>query len=119
MALLRRFLNVFRPARLDREINEELDFHRQMRLRHSREHGLSAAEAEVETSKRMGNLLVAKEDMRDARMIHWLASSLDDLRHGFLLMRRDPGVSGLIVLVLALGIGGNAAVVHVAEGCFP
>jgi hypothetical protein len=47
--------------------------------------------------------------MRDAGRVQWLASSLDDLRHGLLLLRRDPGVSGLIVLVLAPGIGGNAA----------
>jgi len=33
MPLLRRFLNVFRPGRLNREFDEELEFHRQMRLR--------------------------------------------------------------------------------------
>jgi len=36
MALFRRFLNVFRPAPLDREVNEEPEFHREMRLRRSR-----------------------------------------------------------------------------------
>ena len=118
MALLRRFLNVFRPARLDRELNEELEFHREMRLRRSRERGLSAAEAEDETRRRMGNLLLAKEEMRDARMVQWLASSLQDLRHGLVLLRRDPGVSALIVLVLALGIGGNAAVFTLLKAAF-
>jgi predicted permease len=118
MAFLRRFLNVFRPVHLDRELNEELEFHREMRLQHSRECGLSAAEAEDETRRRMGNLLLAKEEMRDARMIQWLASSLEDLRHGLVLLRRDPGVSALIVLVLALGIGGNAAVFTLLKAAF-
>jgi hypothetical protein len=35
---------------------------------------------------------------------------LQDLRHGFVLLRRDAGVSALIILVLALGIGGNTAI---------
>ena len=89
-----------------------------MRLRRSRERGLSAAEAEHETRRRMGNLLMAKEEMREARMVRWLASSLQDLRHGLVLLRRDPGVSGLIVLVLALGIGGNAAVFTLLKAAF-
>ena len=118
MALWRRILNVFRPTRLDNEINEEIEFHREMRRGHFRERGLSAAEAELETSRRMGNQLLAKEEMRDARMVPWLASSLDDLRHGLCLLRREPGVSGLIVLVLALGIGGNAAVFTLLKAAF-
>jgi hypothetical protein len=66
----------------------------------------------------MRNLWVAKEEMREARMVRWLASSLQDLRHGLVLLRRDPGVSGLIVLVLALGIGGNAAVFTLLKAAF-
>jgi predicted permease len=118
MALFQRLLNVFRPARLERELNEELEFHREMRRRRFRERGLSAAEAEAEATRRMGNLSVTKEEMRDARVVQWLASSLEDLRHGLVLLRRDPGVSGLIVLVLALGIGGNAAVFTLLKAAF-
>src|SRR5208337_3639448 len=92
--------------------------HREMRLRRSREHGLSAPEAEDATSGRMGNLSLAKDEMRDARVVQWLASSLQDLRHGLVLLRRDPGVSALIVLVLALGIGGNAAVFTLLKAAF-
>jgi len=66
----------------------------------------------------MGNLFVTKEEMRDERVIEWLASSFQDLRHGLVLMRRDPGVSALIVLVLALGIGGNAAVFTLLKAAF-
>ena len=66
----------------------------------------------------MGNLFVTKEEMRDEGVIEWLASSLQDLRHGLVLMRRDPGVSALIVLVLALGIGGNAAVFTLLKAAF-
>jgi predicted permease len=118
MAFWRRLVNIFRPARLEREIDDELEFHREMRLRGLQKRGRSAAEAEAEVKRRMGNLFVAKEEMRDERVIEWLASSLQDLRHGLVLMRRDPGVSALIVLVLALGIGGNAAVFTLLKAAF-
>src|SRR5215467_4502068 len=52
------------------------------------------------------------------RSMAWLESSLQDLRHGLVLLRRDPRVSGLIVLVLALGIGGNAAVFTLMKAAF-
>ncbi|MGA3015719.1 MAG: ABC transporter permease [Bryobacteraceae bacterium] len=48
----------------------------------------------------------------------WLASCLRDLRHGVTLLRRDAGISGLIVLVLALGIGGNAAIFTLLKAAF-
>ncbi|MGO9271028.1 MAG: ABC transporter permease [Terriglobia bacterium] len=66
----------------------------------------------------MDSALVAKEEMRDARVIRWLASALQDLCHGLFLLRRDPSLSGLIVLVLALGIGGNAAVFTLLKAAF-
>ena len=37
------------------------------------------------------------------------------MRHGVILLRRDPGISALIVLLLALGIGGNAAIFTLVE----
>src|SRR5438552_10378925 len=48
----------------------------------------------------------------------WVADSLRDLRHGAILLRRDAGVSALIVLVLALGIGGNAAIFTLLKAAF-
>lgn len=118
MGFLRRFVNALRPGRLDREFDEELNFHREMRVRKARERGLTEVEAELDAKRRMGNRSVAKEEMRDARIIGWLASSLQDLRHGVVLLRRDAGVSALIVLVLALGIGGNAAIFTLLKAAF-
>jgi putative ABC transport system permease protein len=118
MGWFRRFINVLRRARLDRDFEEELEFHRQMRLRKARQQGLSTAEAEQEVKRRMGNLPLAKEQMRDARVAGWLDSTLQDLRHGVVLLWRDANVSALIVLVLALGISGNAAIFTLLKAAF-
>jgi hypothetical protein len=53
-----------------------------------------------------------------ARNVGWLESSVRDLRHGVVLLRRDANVSALIVLVLALGIGGNAAIFTLLKAAF-
>src|SRR3989454_12534599 len=53
-----------------------------------------------------------------ARVIQWMASSVQDLRHGIVLVRRDASVSALIVLVLALGVGGNAAIFTLLKAAF-
>ena len=51
-------------------------------------------------------------------MAGWIQSAIRDLRHGAVLLWRDAGVSGLIVLVLALGIGGNAVVFTLLKAAF-
>ena len=118
MSLYRRLLNVFRSATLDREFDDELEFHRQMHLRNALDRGLSRAEAMHEAKRRMGNLDLAREEMRDARVVGWIASSVQDLRHGVVLLRRDAGISALIVLVLAIGIGGNATMFTLLKAAF-
>src|SRR5437868_12746445 len=56
--------------------------------------------------------------MRDARIVSWLTSVLQDLRHGVVLLYRDGGVSTLIVGVLALGIGGTAAIFTLLKAAY-
>lgn len=55
--------------------------------------------------------------MRTTRT-RWFGSALQDLRYGVVLLRRDAGVSALMVLVLALGIGGNAAIFTLLKAAF-
>lgn len=119
MGRLRRLANVFRSAHLSREFDDELEFHHQMRLDKAREQGLNPAEAERITRRIMGNQTLAKEQMHTARVLGWLAFSLQDLQHGVVLLRRDAGISALIVLVLALGYRRQCGDLHVAEGSVP
>src|SRR5215813_2726482 len=56
--------------------------------------------------------------MQSLSVGQWLASSIQELRHGVVLLRRDAGTSALIVLVLALGIGGNTAIFTLLKAAF-
>ena len=56
--------------------------------------------------------------MQASRSSPWPASVFQDLRHGAVLLRRDATVSTLIIAVLALGIGGTAAIFTLLKAAF-
>ena len=110
MPLFRRIWNALRPVRRDHELEEELDFHREMIRSRSRDRGVNEEQAQRDANKRLGNLSMIREAVGDTHRVSWLAAALQDLRHGVVLLRRDAGVSSLIIGVLALGIGVNVGV---------
>jgi macrolide transport system ATP-binding/permease protein len=57
-----------------------------------------------------------KELYRDQRGFPMIETTLQDLRFGLRMLRRDPGFSILAILCLTLGIGANAAVFSWVEG---
>ena len=53
----------------------------------------------------MGGLDQKKEEIRDARRVHWLTDFVDDVRYAVRSLRRTPGLTALVVVTIALGIG--------------
>jgi putative ABC transport system permease protein len=106
---LSRFVNLWRARELDRDLDDELAFHLEMRIEKNLRDGLDRPEAEAEARRHLGGTLRAKEGMREARVMVWLESVAADVRHGVRLLLRRPGLSALALLTLSLGIGANAA----------
>lgn len=97
MSLLSRFLNVFRRARLRREIDEELQSHIDEALERGRH--------PHELRKAFGSSLRWREESSDVRLLIWLDSLRADLVFGWRQLAKKPAVSGAAVLSLALAIG--------------
>jgi predicted permease len=115
MSLFRRLIDTIRAGRLNRELDEEMRFHLDMRAEGYQRKGLSPADARREALRRFGSPLGARERVRDVRLLTWLDSVRQDLLLGLRLLRRSPALTAAIVLSLGLSIGATTGVLAVGD----
>jgi predicted permease len=108
MSLFTRLFNLGSTTRIERDIDEEQQFHLDARIDELVRGGLSQEEAEAQALRQFGGRLRQREASRDVRLLPWLEALAGDVRHGVRLLRRDPGVTTAAVLSLALAIGAGA-----------
>ena len=100
-----RLKSIFRRNRVENELDEELQFHLDHKIEEGIAEGLSPEEARYRALRAMGGLDQKKEEARDARRVHWLTDFVDDVRYAVRSLRRTPGLTALVVVTIALGIG--------------
>jgi putative ABC transport system permease protein len=103
---------------LDREFDEEIELHIEMRTRELIAEGIEPAAAREMAIRKMGDLdafkrtcvdLGRKRD-REMSITLWLEELRDDVKFAFRQLRQAPAFTLVATLTLALGIGANSAI---------
>jgi len=121
---LRRLFALPRTAHsIRRDIDEEIRFHLEERIRELVEQGIAPAEARERALRQYGDLGASRQELvrvdrhrlaRD-RWAAWLSAFQQDVSFSLRTFRVRPAFAFACVLVLALGIGANATMFGVID----
>ena len=110
MSWHRRFWNVLRAGRHQRDLEREFSFHIRERAEELQAGGLEPDTATQLARRQFGNLTTEWERTREMDMHLWLETVARNLRYALRALTKTPAFTLTVIAILALGIGANTAV---------
>ncbi len=98
------------PKRVERELDNEMQFHLDMHVKQLVEGGVSEAQARRGAHAAFGDRRRHTEDAREERYLAWLEEFVRDVAYAARSLRDRPGFASITILVLAIGIGANTTI---------
>ena len=116
-------LRLWRGASVDRDLDEEIELHLELRARQLEAAGMPSAEARLEARRRFGTMPAARRALRSTaahrettmHVREWFDGWNQDLRYALRGLRNERLFTVFVIVTLALGIGANAAMFGVVD----
>ena len=110
-----RLRSIFRRARVEQELDEELRLHLEQLIAQEIAAGRTPDEARMASLKAMDGIERRKEECRDMRRVQQVENFVVDFHHGLRIVRKSPVFTAGITAILTLGIGANTAVFSIVD----
>ena len=111
-----RLRSIFRRDDVERELDDELQYHIEQQTAENVRRGMSADAARAAAIRALGNVTYRKEEVRDTRGTRWIEELASDCRFAWRSLRHARGFTTTVVLTLALGLGANTAMFTLLRG---
>lgn len=113
--LLYRLCALFRGKEMNAEVDDELRYHLEREAEKYRRSGISSEDAARRARLAFGGRTQAEQQCRDSRGTKFVEVLLQDLHYAVRSFAKTPGLTALMVLSLAIGIGANTAIFGVTS----
>lgn len=101
---------------MNRELEEEMDFHLEMEIKKNLARGMEPDEARRSAQVSFGGADRQRERARESWGVGFVDTTVRDVRQSVRQLRRHPAFTTVAALTLALGIGGTVALFSVVNG---
>src|SRR5262245_61267029 len=101
--------------RVERELEEEIRNPLALETQEKIEGGFSHQDATDMARRQFGNQTLSMEDSREVWGLRSIETLFQDLRFGIRMLLKRPGLTSILILTIALGIGFNSALFSVVN----